>query len=167
MAVHDACGREMFDALRKYRAWTAQNNRNDKVTRSSSAAAHSNIRGRRVHEKSRTGNTDNFRGACRAATATTTAGLGKRIREAASKGRVKELHRTPAAWRTLRWLIMRRQDELRRQAEETEAMHREETEQLHTERYRSVHGVHTAVRSRCCGSSVVALGFSVHSPRRC
>lgn len=130
MAVHDACGREMSGALRKYRAWTAQNSRND----AKRTAVHTNFGSRSVH-KSESHNTDNFRGVCRAATATT-AGLGKRTREAASKGRVEELQRTPVGWRTLRWLIARRQDELRSQAAEGEAMHREEMEQLHKERCR-------------------------------
>lgn len=156
MAVHDACGREMSGALRKYRAWTAQNSRNDAnrtVVRTSF--------GSRSVPQSGSHNTDNFRGVCRAATA----GLGKRTRETASKARVKELQRTPVGWRTLRWLIMRKQEELRSQAAEGEAMHREEMEQLHKERCRrgaflySSGALSTAVpRTVCCVCGSCSVG---------
>lgn len=128
MAVHNACGREMAGALREYRLWTARNrNRN------------------RNHIGGRGGN-----GATKKTLATkaspalmamaTSGGRGgggggrKRACEAASKERVAELQRTPAGWRTLRWVMMKRQAELKNQVAEAAAMYTEEMEQRHKER---------------------------------
>ncbi|CAN0287228.1 unnamed protein product, partial [Ectocarpus sp. 12 AP-2014] len=120
MAVHDACGSEMANALREYRAWTARSrSRGDggRKKRGSSTAPRSALtRGNR--------STVMFAGGC-----------GKHSRAAASQARVAELQRTPAGWRTLRWVMMKRQAELKSQAMEAAAMFAEEREQRLKERF--------------------------------
>lgn len=120
MAVHDACGSEMADALREYRAWTARSrSRGDggREKRGSSTASRSALT---------RGNTS---------TVMSAGGCGKRSRAAASQARVAELQRTPAGWRTLRWVMMKRQAELKSQAMEAAAMFAEEREQRLKERW--------------------------------
>ncbi|CAM9339893.1 unnamed protein product, partial [Laminaria digitata] len=127
MAVHDACGREMADALRKYRAWAVRN-------RSDSSGDVTVLRHRRNNKIHRTHRSGGEYASQDCSEATVTAGTGKRMREDTSKERVAELQRTPAGWRTLRWLMMRRQDEERSQAAEAAAMFTEEMQQRHKER---------------------------------
>ena len=70
----------------------------------------------------------------RAAAGGSTSGGGKRTREVASRERVAELRRMPTGWRTLRWVMMKRQAELKSQAAEAAAMYSEEMEQRLKER---------------------------------
>lgn len=135
MAVHDACGREMADALRNYRAWVVRNHSHS----SGGAGAGGGVRHR---------NNNNIPRARRSGgeyapqdyppsavmAATVRAGTGKRMREDPSRERVAELQRTPVGWRTLRWLMMRRQDEERSQAAEAAAMLTEEMRQRYKEK---------------------------------
>lgn len=132
MAVHDACGREMADALRKYRAWAVRNH-----SHSSGDAAVLRHRKKNNISRVRRSGGDYVSRDCPTATATAatvTAGTGKRMREDTSKDRVAELQRTPAGWRTLRWLTMRRQDEERSQTAEAAAMFTEEMRQRYKEK---------------------------------
>lgn len=127
MAVHDACGREMADALRNYRAWAVRN-------RSNSSGDVTVLRHRKNNKTHRAYRSGGEYASQDYSEATVTAGTGKRMREETSKERVTELQRTPAGWRTLRWLMMRRQDEERSQAAEAAAMFTEEMQQRHKER---------------------------------
>lgn len=127
MAVHDACDREMADALRKYRAWSNRNRSNN----TGDVAVLYHRKKNQVHHPHRGGGNyvpQLF------PTPTVTAGTGKRLREDGSKERVAELQRTPTGWRTLRWLMMRRQDEERSQAKEAAAMCTEEMRQRYKEK---------------------------------
>lgn len=132
MAVHDACGREMADALRKYRAWAVRNHSHS----SGDAAVLRHRKNNIISRAHRSGGeyVPQYCPAAKVTAATVTAGTGKRMREDTSKERVAELQRTPAGWRTLRWLMMRRQDEERSQAEEAAAMFTEEMRQRYKEK---------------------------------
>lgn len=125
MAVHEACGREMADALRDYREWKAINLSSSKGHLG--AQSQDNSEKRFAHDSEVSVSFEAYQ------TATGT-GLGKRTRASASRERTTELQRTPIGWRTLRWLMMRRQEELRSQAAEAQAMFREDMEQRHKER---------------------------------
>lgn len=119
MAVHDACGSEMADALREYRTWTARNR----------------TRGDGGREKRRSGTAPHAAlTPSNMPTVMSAGGGGKRSRADASQERVAELQRTPTGWRMLRWVMMKRQAELKSQAMEAEAMFAEEREQRLKER---------------------------------
>ena len=127
MAVHDACGREMADAVRKYRAWAIRN-------RSQRGGDVTVLRHRKSNKIPRVRRSGDAYASQDCPAPTVTAGTGKRIREDTSKERVAELQRTPTGWRTLRWLMMRRQDEERSQAAEAAAMFTEEMRQRYEEK---------------------------------
>lgn len=127
MAVHDACGREMADALRKYRAWAVRNRSHN----SDDAPVLRHRKSNKMHHACHSGGEY---GSQDCAALTVTAGTGKRMREDTSKERVAEMQRTPAGWRTLRWLMMRRQEEERSQAKEATAMFMEEMRQRFKEK---------------------------------
>lgn len=120
MAVHGACGREMATALREYRVWADRNRNRDSGAPKTTPDA--------------TKQPTAITAAAAAAAGGGGGGKGKRAREAASRERVAELRRMPAGWRTLRWVMMKRQGELKSQAAETAAMHSEEMEQRLKER---------------------------------
>ncbi|CAM9682988.1 unnamed protein product, partial [Hapterophycus canaliculatus] len=131
MAVHGACGREMADSLREYRSWVARNRgggggggERQKGAKIVAAADPQTALARYQASSTAT-----------AGAADSWCGVGKRAREAASKERTAELKRYPVGWRTLRWVMMKRQAELRSQAAEAAAMFAEEMEQRHKERY--------------------------------
>lgn len=115
MAVHGACGREMATALREYRVWAGRNRDRD-----AGAPKPTSLEiNKTMPVTIATGGGG---------------GGGKRTREAASKERVAELRRMPAGWRTLRWVMMKRQAELKSQAAEASGMYSEEMEQRLKER---------------------------------
>lgn len=127
MAVHDACRREMADALREYRVWTAGTPRGSCGDAAVARFSDNNRRNRDY--RGRDGAT--FRAND---VSNKTAGMGKRARKVASEEAIAMLERTPTGWRTLRWLMTKRRAELRRQAAEAEDMFTEEMEQRHKER---------------------------------
>lgn len=121
----------MADALREYRSWIARNRVNGdgyggrhKGAKHIPAADPQTALAR--YKASSTG---------MAAAGDSWSGVGERARDASSKERVTELQRTPVGWRTLRWVMMKRQAELRSQAAEAAAMFSEEMEQRHKERW--------------------------------
>lgn len=126
MAVHGACGREMATALREYRAWNARRSNGGGYGGGCGGGGHGNggksaPQVRSLLARGRPG-------------VDVGVGVGKRAREAASNERVSELQRTPTGWRALRWMMMKRQAELKNQVAEAAAMYAEEMEQRLKER---------------------------------
>ena len=134
MAVHVACGREMAAALREYRAWTARNrDRNSGGGGGRGGGGNGALPQASLLARDKP-NAITARGAAVGVGVS----VGKRAREAASRERVTELQRTPTGWRTLRWVMMKRQAELKSQATEAAAMFAEEMEQRLKERCRGL-----------------------------
>lgn len=140
MAVHEACGREMADALRKYRAWAALHGKKLDGSRKGKVKAvgfHRKVPQTNPTKEVTAKNRSRSTAVATAEITTTTIAepsFGKHVREAAWRDNLADLQRVPVGWRAHRWLTVKIREEEKSQVEEARAMFMVEMEQRHVDR---------------------------------
>lgn len=140
MAVHEACGREMADALRKYRACAAFHGKElDGSRKGTVKLAGFHRKSPQTNRAKEVAVTNRSRPTAVTTAEITTATIaeprfGKCVREAAWRDSVADLERVPVSWRAHRWLTVKRRAEEKSQAEEARAMFMAEIKQRHVDR---------------------------------